>query len=84
MAFKRSRQISQMRDRRRVLHGPEFFVSRRQFTLQAAIATRVLRETVEILQSALNDQRTSRCRTGQIHNRVVNFKNEWKSAPAGA
>src|SRR5688572_24351104 len=76
MTLERARQISKVRNRRCVLHRAEFFVSRSQLALQSAIAACVLRETVEIVQPALHDQRAGRGGAWQIHDCVVYFKNE--------
>jgi hypothetical protein len=76
MTFERARQVSQMSDRWRVLDSAEFFIRRRQLTLESAIAGRVLRETVEIFQTSLNDQRTSRSRARQVRDCIVYFEDD--------
>src|SRR5688572_8736808 len=63
MTLYRPRQIAEMRDRRRVLHRSQFFISPRELALQFSIAGRILGQTVEILQTSLHDQRASRRRT---------------------
>ena len=45
MTLQSTGQISEVGDCRCVLHCSEFFVSRRQLTLQSAVAAGVLRET---------------------------------------
>jgi hypothetical protein len=58
------------------LHGPDSFVSRGQFPFQTDVTRRFLRQNIQILQRAVNNEFPRRRRAWQILDGVMNIEDQ--------